>query len=430
MGTLLSVENPPPVVLVPPLFHRPDLASRYRMTESSYDVLFGKVVRKRLFADYNGQADEFIAHIMLKPPEDPNVDITATFSARSKENINGETRFRWQRNAKDSSNFMELSLSTLTKSLKLQSCAFAPALGLGAFSTFSILPVSRFLSKGENHLGIRYGSSNLSIGTIIDSVSEDISCLWFVGKLGKITAGCQWKPKPHQSPGEARGTRRKYLADEFGDPKRWSFAVDYGLGRSGPLNTSYNFCLEVQENSKLIASYYHHLVVQRQVKNPFEGSEVVGITNYLDIGLEFEQSLGESNSSSGKADSQQSAMRIGASWQANKNILVKAKLGSLSAGVVLLLKSWWQPSFTVSFTAVRDYMQNQTKFGLGLQVENFGGTSYEMADANYVMVTPTKKHLAEGMVKDARARPMLNTDIVSQNMRQIPAEFCPRDTIL
>lgn len=54
-----------------------------------------------------------------------------------------------------------------------------------------------------------------------------------------------------KAPGEARGTRRKYLADEFGDPKRWSFAVDYGLGRSGPLNTSYNFCLEVQENSKV-----------------------------------------------------------------------------------------------------------------------------------------------------------------------------------
>jgi hypothetical protein len=45
----------------------------------------------------------------------------------------------------------------------------------------------------------------------------------------------------------------------------WSYAVDYGVGGKGPLDPSFNFCVEVCDNSKLIASYYHHLVVQRRV---------------------------------------------------------------------------------------------------------------------------------------------------------------------
>jgi hypothetical protein len=41
--------------------------------------------------------------------------------------------------------------------------------------------------------------------------------------------------------------------------------VDYDVGGKGPLDPSFNFCVEVCDNSKLIASYYHHLVVQRRV---------------------------------------------------------------------------------------------------------------------------------------------------------------------
>jgi hypothetical protein len=51
----------------------------------------------------------------------------------------------------------------------------------------------------------------------------------------------------------------------------------------------------------------------------------------------------------------------------------QAKLGSGSSGLVLILKSWWQPSVTLSLAAVRDHFQGKTKLGFGLRVENFGG---------------------------------------------------------
>ncbi|MCO5587660.1 hypothetical protein L7F22_041611 [Adiantum nelumboides] len=51
-----------------------------RMSQSSYDVLFGKVARKALFADYYPEAVNRFARVMLKPPEDRNVDFIATVS--------------------------------------------------------------------------------------------------------------------------------------------------------------------------------------------------------------------------------------------------------------------------------------------------------------------------------------------------------------
>ncbi len=44
--------------------------------------------------------------------------------------------------------------------------------------------------------------------------------------------------------------------------------------------------LEVQESERLVMSFLHHMALQRLVRNPFEKSEVAGITNYLDIGLQ------------------------------------------------------------------------------------------------------------------------------------------------
>jgi hypothetical protein len=33
-------------------------------------------------------------------------------------------------------------------------------------------------------------------------------------------------------------------------------------------------------------SFLHHMALQRRCQNPFEDSQVAGITNYLDIGLQ------------------------------------------------------------------------------------------------------------------------------------------------
>ena len=50
------------------------------MLESSYDLLFGKLALKCLFEDYFEEAKNFRTRIMLKPLDDPTVDMVATVS--------------------------------------------------------------------------------------------------------------------------------------------------------------------------------------------------------------------------------------------------------------------------------------------------------------------------------------------------------------
>lgn len=48
------------------------------MLESSYNLLFGKLALKCLFDDYFEEARHFSTRIMLKPIDDPHVDMIAT----------------------------------------------------------------------------------------------------------------------------------------------------------------------------------------------------------------------------------------------------------------------------------------------------------------------------------------------------------------
>lgn len=48
------------------------------MMVSSYDLLFGKLALKCLFEDYFDEAKHFSTRLMLKPIDDPNVDLIAT----------------------------------------------------------------------------------------------------------------------------------------------------------------------------------------------------------------------------------------------------------------------------------------------------------------------------------------------------------------
>lgn len=212
--------------------------------------------------------------------------------------------------------------------------------------------------------------------------------------------------------------------DSICDLRNWSFAVDYGTGRKGPLNPSFNFGLEYCNNSKLIASFYQHLVVQRRVKNPFEEDTVVGITNYIDLGFEYHSRIigeglamtnGESN------------IQIAASWQANKNILLKAKLGSLNSAAALTFKSWWQPSVAFSIAFMRDHVYGNTRCGFGVRIDNLREASYERADPNYVMLIPTKEHIAEGILRNLDKRPLLESDVTSGNFEAIPKRLQPMD---
>jgi hypothetical protein len=82
---------------------------------------------------------------------------------------------------------------------------------------------------------------------------------------------------------------------------------------------------------------------------------------------------------------------------------------------------------TLSLAAVRDHFQGKTKLGFGLRVENFGGVSYERVDPNYVMLTPTKQHIAEGIMRETGKRPMLQQDGSSASL---PVELRQPDDVM
>ncbi|XP_039017006.1 uncharacterized protein LOC120147762 isoform X2 [Hibiscus syriacus] len=423
MGNWFHKEPPPPVVLVPPLFEFPPLAARTRMLETSYNMLFGKLALKCLFEDYFEEARHFNTIIMLKPIDDPHVDLMATLSGpvdhKPDERIVGNALFRWQNDLDDPHTFMDLFVSNSDPVLQMRSCAYFPTYGFGAFGILPLLFKKRVTAEDYGVMGLRYGSERLSAGvTVMPFAIKDQlpRSAWLVSKLGRLTFGVQYKPQ-YGSKDEMK----------YKNMLNWSCAVGYGIGSGSLLSPSFNFGLELANSSQFIASFYQHAVVQRRVKNPFEESEIVGITNYIDFGFELCTRMDDTKTSNTIPDS---TFQLAASWQANKNFLLKGKLGHISSSLALAVKSWWKPSFTFSVSATRDCVSGTTAYGFGLRVDNLREASYQRADPNYVMLTPNKEHLAEGTVWKIGNRPMLESDVNAGNFDQLPKELRPQGRIL
>ncbi|TKW25726.1 hypothetical protein SEVIR_3G137000v4 [Setaria viridis] len=418
MGIFFSkAEPPPPMVLVPPLFDYPPLAARTRMAVPAYELMFGKLSLHNLFEDYFDQAGNMTSRIMLKPLEDPHVDLIATVSAAADQNsgteVKGDALFRWQKELDDPHTFVDLLVSTSNPLLQLRSCAYDPNYRIGAFGTLPLLMGNRVRSEDYGVMGVRYGSENLSVGASFVPIplsSEVPFGAWLVGRKGSLTAGVQYKP--------ISGSKNPM---PFTELENWNCAISYGVGSTSPLSPSFIFSLELARSTQLTASFYQHLVVQRRVKNPFEDDQVVGITNYIDFGLELAARVDKDKAT----ENGSSLFQLAASWQANKNFLLKGKLGPSKSSVALAFKSWWRPSFTFSVTAVNDHSMGTTSYGFGLRVEDLRQASYQRADPNYVMLTPSKEHLAPGVLREYGKRPMFQTQIDSGNYDHLPTELKP-----
>ncbi|XP_065877590.1 uncharacterized protein [Euphorbia lathyris] len=424
MGNFFNKEPPPPVVLVPPLFDFPPLAARTRMLDSSYNLLFGKLALKSLFDDYFEEARHFTTRIMLKPIDDPHVDLIATMSGpldhKPEEKVIGSALFRWQSDVDHPHTFMDLFVASSDPILQIRSSAYYPRFGFGAFGTFPLLLSKRVIREDYGVMGLRYGSGNLSFGaTVVPfAVKDELpKTAWVVTKIGRLSVGLQYEPQHGSSSDIAK----------YKNLMNWSAAIGYGLGSGSPLCPSFNFCLELEKSSQFIASFYQHVVVQRRVKNPLEESEVVGITNYIDFGFELKTRVDDVKMPNDNPDS---TFQVAASWQANKNLLVKGKMGPCSSSLTLAFKSWWKPSFTFNISAIRDRIIGKTQYGFGIRVENLREASYQRADPNFVMLTPSKEHLAAGIHCDIGKRPMLQSDVDAGNFDGLPRELRPLEKIL
>ncbi|TVU20209.1 hypothetical protein EJB05_36408 [Eragrostis curvula] len=374
---------PPPKeskVLVPPLFDYPPIAARTRMSVPSYEVMFGKLPLHNLFEDYFDQVENLTARIILKALEDPHVDLTATMSTVTDENfgkeVKGDALFHWQKDSDDPRTFVDLLVSTSTPMWQLTSCVYYPKFGIGAFGTLPLLMGNRVRSEDYGVMGLRYGSENLSIGASFMpfNLSGEVPAgAWLVGRKGNLSAGVQYKP--------LRGSKHPM---PFSDPENWNCAVSYSVGSTSPLSPSSIFTLELARSTQLTTSFYQHMVFQRGVKNPSEDKHVVEITNYVDIGLEFTARTDKDK----PTENDNSLFQLALSWQANKNFLLKGKLGPSKSSVALALKSWWKPSITFSIAALIDHSKRTASYGFGIRTEDLRQPSYQRDDPNYIMLTP------------------------------------------
>lgn len=89
---------------------------------------------------------------------------------------------------------------------------------------------------------------------------------------------------------------------------------------------------------------------------------MIGITNYVDIGFQMVTDVDSADRSS---------MRLGASWQVNKNVMVKARAGLDGFSASAIFRSWWQPAFTLGAVVGYDLRSGQARAGATVAVESY-----------------------------------------------------------
>ena len=58
--------------------------------------------------------------------------------------------------------------------------------------------------------------------------------------------------------------------------------------------------------------------------------------------------------------------------QANKNLLLKARVGTDAAVASAAFKAWWQPSFTFALSGGYDLQRRKPRIGCVFNCENYG----------------------------------------------------------
>lgn len=167
--------------------------------------------------------------------------------------------------------------------------------------------------------------------------------------------------------------------------------------------------LQLTRGGDLVVSFVQHMAVRRRVKNPFEDADVVGITNYIDLGLRLAAPLARERALAVGG----SAFELAAAWQVNKNWLAKLKVGSHVTEGCLAFKSWWLPAVTGALCASRRAGEASTRYGVTLALDNVGVPRFERADpgAGGAQAAAARRYLAVQDERDAAAgvRPLMNT---------------------
>jgi hypothetical protein len=299
------------------------LYDRDARADSAYRTAFGQNQRARLFRDLywagSKDRDGQAVSLAMRPEGAENVDITVGLH-----NMHPELHLHCTApvDSPIDGSFVRIDGARLSAC----GCALHAASGLGVF----------LRGKAGDHplVGARWSGTNAGLGCALGGPGgslSDPSLAWAMLRLtGGFLFGYEWSRKC--SPGVrgysesvAAGYRRRL------DNGRIDAMMELREPRGG-------------DAAVLATSFLYHLTARRDVMNPIEKSDVVGITNYIDIGAEVVTRLAKNpklldatNGSSNRADSD---FTFAASWQINKNWLVKGRIGMDSVGGVVVFKQW------------------------------------------------------------------------------------------
>ncbi|GLC46811.1 hypothetical protein PLESTM_001928800 [Pleodorina starrii] len=464
-------EPPPPprVVLVPPFFQR-DVRGLSRFCHSSYDYLANRKQLSRLLRDH--LTPKLRGTLLLSPPDDPRVSVRAKLRRSG-----GSMVLRWQpSSAAALHSFIEMAASLDSPGdVSLRGSYLHPGSGWGAFLR---APLAADVSGEAAQVGVRYSSPDATAGAIFVPRRGELHKLWLAGRLYGFTLGLQLSPElpvrhalaalsgdgpaaapPPPASGAAAAAAPVSgggIGSGLADLKSWfrshgSVLLAYSPPtRTGAVGTPFTASVEMAEGGALTFSFFQHVAATRQVVNPFEEDEVVGITNYLDIGLQLTTAIGPGaaaaaaaaasakslirpvrsseatatttttttttttattatgvqsgpgsgpGSASGVAPptaapaatvagrvaagdggdgAQPATINLAASWQINKNWLLKARVGSQGAAAAVGARVWHAVSAYLTASVSVDYAHMaKPRYGMELCVENFGPLRYE-----------------------------------------------------
>lgn len=174
---------------------------------------------------------------------------------------------------------------------------------------------------------------------------------------------------------------------------------------------------------EIVAGFVYNQVIRRAVRNPFEDNRVKGIFNYVDVGFELRRPLMPPAAvaaavSSGAAPAALAAasaaapasLAVAASWQLNRNWLVKGRLGSRDASASVVGKVWADTAATVCATATLDRETAQPRAGFFLTLERGGALEYQKALEGY-QTAATHMALASAAAGHASQRVSASVDM-------------------
>ncbi len=93
------------------------------------------------------------------------------------------------------------------------------------------------------------------------------------------------------------------------------------------------------------------------------------------------------------------SIRLGASWQVNKNALLKVRIQDDAVSALLSVKSWWDPSASAALSVNHSFATSRSSVGLSVDIENVGEVLFSRPDPAYKRMVASQREHIENLVQ-------------------------------